>query len=165
MVEIAEIYHAKGEPLMTTNMKWKKGRGKLGLLQPLLGTWIAEADSPLGRVRCTRTFQRVLADKYIQLNATWEMEQGTYEEIAYFGPLPDGIIGYWSFTSDGKQAQGQLADVTDISPQAIGFEAHVPAGLGRMAYWPDDESGFHWVVEAKTKKGWSRFTHHHYRHA
>ena len=150
---------------MTTNTNWKKGRGKLGLLQPLLGTWVAEADSALGPVRCKRTFQRALDDKYIQLNVVWEMEKGSYEEIAYFGVLPDGTPGFWSFTSDGKQAQGQLADVTDIHPQAIGFEAHMPAGLGRQAYWPDDESGFHWVVEAMTKKGWSRFTHHHYRKA
>lgn len=31
------------------NMKknsWKKGRGKLGLLEPLLGSWEAESDSP-----------------------------------------------------------------------------------------------------------------------
>ena len=150
---------------MVNTINWKKGRGKLGMLQPLLGSWIAEADSTLGRVRCRRTFQSALDEKYIQLNATWEMERGTYEEIAYIGVRPDGIIGYWSFTSDGKQSQGQLADVTDIHPQAIGFEVQVTAGLGRMAYWPDDESGFHWVVEAQTKKGWSRFTHHHYREA
>jgi hypothetical protein len=25
---------------------WKKGRGKLGVLNPLLGSWVAEAESP-----------------------------------------------------------------------------------------------------------------------
>ena len=27
---------------------WKKGRGKLGPLAPLLGSWIAESDTPMG---------------------------------------------------------------------------------------------------------------------
>jgi hypothetical protein len=34
---------------------WKKGRGKLGFLQPLLGRWTAEAKSEMGPVRCTRS--------------------------------------------------------------------------------------------------------------
>jgi hypothetical protein len=34
-----------------------------------------------------------------------------------------------------------------------------------MAYWPDGAGGFHWVVESRTKKGWNRFTEHHYRPA
>ena len=38
----------------------------------------------------------------------------------------------------------------------------MPAGRARMAYWPDQVEGFRWVVEARTKKGWSRFTEHHY---
>ncbi|MEJ2601147.1 MAG: hypothetical protein P8Z00_22645 [Anaerolineales bacterium] len=54
-------------------------------------------------------------------------------------------------------------DVTDIHPQAIGFEAEMPAGRARMAYWPADEDGFHWVVESKTKQAWNRFTQHHYK--
>jgi hypothetical protein len=49
--------------------------------------------------------------------------------------------------------------------RAIGFEAEMPAGLARMAYWPGDAEGFHWVVESKTKKGWNRFTEHHYVNA
>jgi hypothetical protein len=53
-------------------------------------------------------------------------------------------------------------DVSDIHPQAIGFEAQMPAGIARMAYWPDEEDGFHWVVESKNNSGWHRFSHHHY---
>jgi hypothetical protein len=34
-----------------------------------------------------------------------------------------------------------------------------------MAYWPNGEGGFFWVVESKTKKGWNRFTKHQYRPA
>jgi hypothetical protein len=33
---------------------------------------------------------------------------------------------------------GAFADVSDIHPEAIGFEAQMPAGLTRMAYWPDE---------------------------
>jgi hypothetical protein len=55
-----------------------------------------------------------------------------------------------------------LADITDIYLQAIGFEAEMPAGLVRKAYWPDDTEGFQWVVESKTKKDWNRFTKHNY---
>ena len=83
------------------------------------------------------------------------------KEIAYFGARPDGNVGFWSFTSDGKQAEGRAADVMDIHPPAIGFEAQMPGGLARMAWRPDEENGFHGVVEAKTKKDWSRFSPHH----
>lgn len=145
-------------------LTWKKGRGKLGPLAPLLGKWRAEADSPMGKVVCTRTFEKVLGGAYIQLTAVWEVEgRDNYEEIALIGVGPDKNVHFWSFTSDKKQAQGTLADLSDIDPRAIGFEAEMPAGTGRMAYWPADDEGFRWVVEAKTKKGWSRFTEHHYR--
>jgi hypothetical protein len=148
--------------MATSKSTWKKGRGKLGFLEPLLGTWKAGSDSPMGPIQCTRTFTRVLNGTYIQLTAVWKFQEGVYEEIAYFGANPDGTIGFWSFTSDGKRSEGRVADVTDIHPQAIGFEAKMPAGLARMAYWPDDDEGFHWVVESKNKKGWKRFTQHHY---
>jgi len=142
---------------------WKKRRGKLGFFHPLLGTWHAQADSPTGPVHCTRTYRRVLNGKFVQLSAHWETSRAVYEELAYFGERAEGTIGFWSFTSDGKHSEGIAADATDIHPQAIGFEAPMPAGLARTAYWPDDEDGFFWVVEAKTKTGWRRFLHHHYR--
>lgn len=143
-------------------MVWKKGRSKLGLFDPLVGMWRAEADSEMGKVICTRTFSRVLDGAYIQLIADWNFVNRSYKEIALIGIGPDGNIKFWSFTSDKKQSNGNLADVTDIHPKAIGFEAEMPAGLARMAYWPDDEEGFNWVVESKTKKGWNRLTEHHY---
>jgi hypothetical protein len=144
-------------------VSWKKGRGKLGILDPLLGKWRAEAESEMGTVICTRTFTKVLDGAYVQLTADWEYESGSYEEIALIGVGPERKVNFWSFTSDKKQSQGELADVSDIHPDAIGFEAQMPAGLARMAYWPDDTAGFHWVVESKTKKGWNRFTEHHYK--
>jgi len=54
-----------------------------------------------------------------------------------------------------------VADVTDLHPEAVGFEAHMPAGFARMAYWPAGD-GFIWVVESKNAKGWRRFVEHHY---
>ena len=143
-------------------MDWKKGRGKLGLFKPLLGKWRAEADSQMGPVVCTREFTRVLDGAYIQLKADWEIGEKAYKELALIGVGPEGEINFWSFTSDKKQSSGHLADAADIHPQAICFEAEMPAGLARMVYWPDEEEGFHWVVESKTKKGWNRFTDHHY---
>jgi hypothetical protein len=140
---------------------WKKGRGKLGVLAPLFGTWKATAKSPIGTVRCTRSFVSILGGAYVQLTAQWKFAKGTYREQAIFG-VDDGKLSFWSFTSDGKRSQGTLADVSDIHPQAIGFEAKMPAGLARMAYWPHDDGGFSWAVEARTQKGWKRFTQHHY---
>jgi hypothetical protein len=50
-------------------MKWKKGRGKLGIIEPLLGQWRTEDESERGPVICTRKFARVLDGAYIQLTA------------------------------------------------------------------------------------------------
>ncbi len=141
---------------------WKKGRGKLGIFDPLIGAWQAEADTPMGRVRCLRTFSKILAGTRILLNAEWHFGDKIYAEHAIFGPDGDGPLSFWSFTSDGKQSQGVLSEAADIHPEAIAFEAEMPAGTARMVYWPSEAGGFHWVVESKTKKGWNRFTQHHY---
>jgi hypothetical protein len=140
---------------------WKKGRGKLGVLAPLIGTWRAEAASPMGKVECTRTFQPVLGGTYIQLSAMWKFGKGSYEEHAIYG-VRDGKISFWSFTSDGKRSEGTIADGRDVHPEAIAFEAKMPAGLARMIYWPSEDGAIGWAVEARTKKGWKRFTEHHY---
>ncbi len=145
--------------------QWKRGRGKLGMVTPLLGNWQATASSPMGSVSCTRTFVPVLGGKYVQLTATWNFGKGAYTELAMIGVNAEGKVAFWSFTSDGKQSSGTLADASDIHPEAIGFEAQMPAGLARMAYWPDEKDGFHWAVEAKNKRGWKRFTEHHYKRA
>lgn len=144
-------------------MNWKKGRGKLGIFEPLMGVWRTEAESEMGPVKCQREFKKVLSGKYVQLTAIWEYADKSYDEHAMIGVNPEKEICFWSFTSDGKQSQGKLADVKDIHPDAIGFEVQMPAGLARMVYWPDENEGFHWVVESKTKKSWNRFVEHHYR--
>jgi hypothetical protein len=55
--------------MASSKQLWKKGRGKLGFLDPLLGFWSAQADSPAGPVLCTRTFSRVLNNRYVKLEA------------------------------------------------------------------------------------------------
>ncbi|MEP6573182.1 MAG: hypothetical protein ABJD11_10825 [Gemmatimonadota bacterium] len=144
---------------------WTKGRGRLGVLTPVIGKWKAKAESPMGPVACSRVFARVLGDNYVQLTAVWDFAGKSYEENALFGAGDEGELAFWSFTSDGKHSTGKLTGVADVHPEAFGFEAQMPAGLARMIYWPDETEGFHWAVEAKTKKGWSRFTEHHYRKA
>jgi hypothetical protein len=149
---------------------WKKGRGKLGPLAPLHGRWIAEADSPRGPMRCHREIAPVLGGRYLQLDARWEFgargargsASTAYEERALIGVGTDGEVRFWSFTSDGKRSEGVLADVADLHPEAVGFEAEMPAGRARMAYWRAADGGFHWVVESKTKAGWRRFVEHRY---
>ncbi len=144
------------------SINWKKGKGKLGLLQPLIGNWTATADSPMGKVVCERKFEKVLGSNYIQLIATWKFGEKTYEEMAFFG-VEEGEIFFRSFTSDGKNSYGKIKDGSDVHPEAISFEAEMPAGLARMIYWPDSEEGFRWAVESKSKMGWNRFTEHHYK--
>jgi hypothetical protein len=147
---------------------WKSGDGRLGLLQPLIGNWVAEGKSvELGSFRCARSFAPVLGGSYVRLEARWEFGGGgqVYEECSLIGSDDDGKVGFWSFTSDGKRSQGTVADVADLHPEAIGFEAQMPAGLARFAYWPDEDGGFVFVVESKDPKGWSRFVEHHYRPA
>jgi hypothetical protein len=144
-------------------MNWKKGRGKLGVFQPLLGKWITnEGGNSQSNPQCIRTFKSVLNHKYIELKAEWQLTGSVYEDITFIGVNSDKDISFWSFTSYGKESKGTIADVSDIHPEAIGFEAMMPAGLARQAYWPDEENGFHWAVESKNKKGWNRFVHHHY---
>lgn len=148
--------------MTTKRLAWKKGHGKLGTMEPLIGTWKAEADSPMGRVRCTRSFTPILGGAYIGLSAHWAFAKTAYEELGIFGVGDSGALSFWSFTSDGKRSWGVATDVTDVHPDAIGFEMQVPAGLARMAFWPDETQGFRWAVEAKTKKGWKRIAEHHY---
>jgi hypothetical protein len=117
----------------------------------------------MGPQACTRTFTSILGGTRIQLDAQWKFGKGSYDELAIIGVNAAGELAFWSFTSDGKSSQGILADASDLHPEAIGFEAQMPAGIARLVYWPDDEDGYYWVVESKTKKGWNRFTEHHYK--
>jgi len=153
---------------MGSEPAWKSGRGVLGPLKPLLGRWAAQAAGPgaASLMRCTRSFEPVLGGAWILLSARWEMGPGkAYEEHALYGKGEDGVLSFSSFTSDGKSSRGRLADGGDVHPQAIAFEAKMPAGLARMIYWPAEEEGFYFAVESRTKQGWNRFMRHHYREA
>jgi hypothetical protein len=139
---------------------WQKGRGKLGALDPLIGSWQAEADSPQGPVRCLRTFSRILGGSHVLLEARWEIAGTVYEEHAVYGVDAAGQLAFWSFTSDGQRSEGTLAEAGDLHPEAVGFEARMPAGLARLVYWPAADGGIDWVAESKEETGWSRFAHH-----
>lgn len=142
---------------------WKKGRGKLGPLTPLLGDWTAEADTPMGRVTVTRT-HRAFGTGWVEVRVHWELGGGrTYDELAMYGPGADGRLAFWSYTSDGKSSHGVQVDAPDLHPEAIAFQAEMPAGTARMSFWPDAHEGFHWAVESRNRKGWNRFSEHHYR--
>ena len=145
---------------------WKSGRGLLGPLKPLLGRWEAQAAGPgaASGMRCTRSFEPALGGAWILLNARWEMGPGkAYQEMALYGKGDDGTLAFSSFTSDGKSSRGRLTDGSDVHPDAVAFEAQMPAGLARMLYWPAEEEGFYFAVESRTKQGWNRFMRHHYR--
>ncbi len=146
-------------------MTWKKGRGKLGLFDPLLGAWVAESDSELGPVRVTRQFEKILSGKFVQLKARWQFAARSYEETALFGIDFDKQLKLWSFTSDGKNSHGRLDSASDIHPQALGFTSQMPSGMARQVYWPAVDGGVNWIVESKTQQGWSRFVEHHYQPA
>lgn len=146
-------------------MVWKKGRGRLGALAPLLGEWVVETDSERGPLVCTRRFETILGGKYVELRCTWQFGDSTYEERCLFGVNADKQLAFWSFTSDGKQAAGSQCPAQEVHPDALAFEAEMPAGTARQIYWPDAAGGFRWAVESKTKKGWKRFVEHHYEAA
>jgi hypothetical protein len=143
-------------------MTWKKGRGLLGPLQPLLGEWrtIGSAGATAAStMACTRTFA-AFGKGWMALDARWQVGPGReYREMAFFGAGDDGTLGFFSFTNDGKRSAGRLGDGSDVHPQAIAFEAQMPAGLARMIYWPPEDGGpgFMFAVENRTKKGWNRF--------
>lgn len=146
-------------------MEWRKGRGPLGIFRPLVGAWTSQpvGNSPASLTPCTRTFTSIWNGSYIRLEAHWTLSlTKAYEEVAMFGKARDGSLAFWSFQSDGKSAEGRISEARDVHPDAIAFEAMMPAGLARFAYWPDDDAGFHYAVESRTKNGWNRFLEHLY---
>jgi hypothetical protein len=143
--------------------RWERGRGKLGLLDPLIGVWQTEADTQIGYVQVIRKFAWILDRTAVQLDASWSLPGGnSYSELAIFATDGASGICFWSFTSDGKNSRGKLVDGSDVHIEAISFEAQMPAGLARTSYWPSD-NGFDWAVESKTANGWNRFMEHSFR--
>jgi hypothetical protein len=137
-------------------------------MKPLLGSWISTPDAQESRMPalCHRTLT-VFGKGWINLEAVWNVGGGReYRESAMFGAMPDGTLGFYSFTSDGKRSEGHLSDGSDVHATAIAFEAEMPAGRARMVYWPLNSGfGFNFAVESRTTKGWNRFLRHEYRPA
>ena len=157
--------------MKTTSLRTRKPRAKrqrgansLRALHFLLGLWHCESDSPRGRVSCEREFRLVLGGRFIEMRAHWTIGRGArYEEIALFGRGLSGKPCVVSFTSDGLRSEGQATDAREIHARAVGFESQMPAGLARQIWWPLEEGGLAWIVEARTRTGWRRFVEHHYR--
>ncbi|MHA3916140.1 hypothetical protein [Halovulum sp. GXIMD14793] len=141
---------------------WKVGSGKMGFMRPLIGRWVAiDPDTPMGKVLCERAYEEILDGKFIRLIADWDIGDGkkTYQEVAHYGLNRDGTPAFWSFTSDGGTAYGEVADVSGMDAEAKGFHAEMPSGLARFGFWPDG-AGMVWAADAQTKKGWSSMIRH-----
>lgn len=141
---------------------WRRGRGRLGVLAPLLGAWVAEGESEAGPYRCERRFARALHGTYIELRAEWRLPGRTYDEVALHGHDRDGMLRFWSFTSDGRQATGVRVEPDDLSHAGIAFEADLPAGRVRFAYMAPPDGDLLYTVESWTAQGWNRFVEHRY---
>lgn len=116
-------------------------------------------------VVCDGTFSQALDGKYVRLDAHWLLADGkSYDEICLFNALPDGGLGFWSFTSDGKRSEGWRSGAPDVHAEALCFEADMDAGRARQVYWPGEDGTMHWAVESATRKGRRRFTDHVYAH-
>ena len=139
-------------------MTFTLGRGLLGPLKPLIGSWVHRGEHNGQSVRVTRVYEP-WGKGWVRLTATWTLPGRDYVEFAFYGAAADGTLGFHSFTNDGKHSEGRLADGSDVHVQAVAFVAQFPAGTGRMIAWPrdDDTPGFDFAVENQTKKGWNRF--------
>lgn len=132
-------------------------------MDPLIGQWICNKGSKdRMKPECIRTIQYGVGNAFIIQDVKWNLGDKIYDDHTIIGLDENKVIRFWSFTSDGKSSSGILSDVSDLHDLAIGFEAQMPGGIARQAFWPDEVSGFHWVVESKTKKGWNRFVHQHF---
>ena len=137
---------------------------RLRLLDPLLGEWVARGESPLGPYTCRRRFSRVLRRTHVQLDTYWEYAADTFDERTIFAPHEDFGLQFWSFSSNGEQSNGHLTAAGGLSEQAVVFEALTPSGRMRMSYWPTGTNDVVvFVVDTKSRSGWSRLLEHHYR--
>jgi hypothetical protein len=141
---------------------WQRGRGRLGVLAPLLGAWVAEGESEAGPYRCERRFERALHGSYVELRAEWRLPGGMYDEVTLHGYDRDGELRFWSFTSDGRQTTGWRVTADDLPHPGIAFAADLPAGRARFAYLAPPEGGLLYVAESQTARGWNRFVEHRY---
>ena len=142
------------------------GPDPLQLLDPLIGEWIAEGESPTGPYLCRRRFSRILGGRHVQLDTHWEYVSSEYDELTIFGPDEVHGLQYWSFSSNGEQTAGHLISAGGPPEQAVVFDSLAPVSRLRYSYWLIGASGVvAFVVESKSRAGWTRLLEHHYRAA
>ncbi|SDO47989.1 hypothetical protein SAMN04515671_1072 [Nakamurella panacisegetis] len=142
------------------------GSDPLRLLDPLLGPWVAEGESPVGPYLCRRRFRRILDGRYVQMDTHWEYVSSEFDELTVFGPDETHGLQYWSFSSDGDRSVGHLTSAGGRSDQAVVFESLAPISRFRYSYTPIGASGvIVFVVESRSRTGWIQLLEHHYRAA
>jgi hypothetical protein len=74
-----------GEDMTDEKKSWQKGDGKLGVLDPLIGSWRAEG--------CVRTFSRILGGSYGQRSEGTLVDAGDLhaEAIGFEAEMPAGL--------------------------------------------------------------------------
>ena len=144
-------------------MPWKYDEGILGIFTPLIGTWVAQSDSPKGPVLCTRTFSKTLHGQFIEVRTEWQFPFNKFEEFCLIGPDENRFLTFWSFDSDGKRAEGRFFKLKQLHPKAFGFETEISHGFSRQVYWPHEKTGFEWKVELHIGGDWQCLIHHHYK--
>ncbi len=117
--------------------KWSKGRGKLGFLQPLLGSWVADAGTPMGPMRCTREFKEVLGGHYVELRAKWT-----------FGGPPKSATDDAKAGAASAASAERLARMREAMSKYAGkpYEEHALIGVakdGAVNFWSFTSDGKH----------------------
>jgi len=145
-------------------MPWKYTDGTpLGIFAPLLGTWVAQSDSPKGQVLCTRTFSKILNGHFIEVRADWQFPHNRYQELALIGLDENRFVTFSTFDSDGQRSAGRLIKPKERHVRAFGFEMEMSHVFTRQVYWPHQETGFQWTVEIHTGGDWQCLVKHHYK--
>ncbi|MBN8551656.1 MAG: hypothetical protein J0L52_02020 [Caulobacterales bacterium] len=77
-------------------MEFKFGRGLLGPMKPLIGRWIHKGTHNGQAVQISRLYEP-WGKGWIRLTATWTLPDRDYVEMAFYGAMEDGALGFQSF--------------------------------------------------------------------
>ena len=144
-------------------MPWKLTDGTLNIFTPLMGTWVAQSDSPKGAVLCTRTFTKILNGQFIEVRTDWKFPHNSYQELSLIGLDENRFISFWTYDSDGNRAAGRMIKLKQLHPHAFGFEIEIAHGFSRQIYCPHPQTGFEWTVEIHAGNDWQQLLQHHYK--
>ncbi|WP_395377682.1 hypothetical protein [Marinicella sp. W31] len=144
-------------------MPWKLTDGTLNIFTPLIGTWVAQSDSPKGPVMCTRVFTKTLNGQFIEVRTDWKFPHNSYQELGLIGLDENRFITFWTFDSDGNRAAGRWIKLKQRHPHAFGFEIEMSHGFTRQIYCPHAKTGFEWTVEMHAGNDWQQLLKHHYK--